>query len=106
MIINVSKETFHEMVEQSEKPVLVEFWAPWCVYCQKLSPILDMLSDKRGDALPICKINTDEQNELASQLDVEFIPTLYIYKNGSRSEKLVAPTSVAQLEEWLNQHAV
>lgn len=102
MIEAITKENFHQTVEQADGPVLVELWAPWCSYCRRLSPVLDRIADKRSGTLRIGKINIDEQPELGQQLDASTIPTLYLYQNGSRSEKLVAPASQAQLESWLD----
>lgn len=104
MIKTITKENFAQEVENVNNPVLVELWAPWCVYCRRLSPALDRLADKLGDKLTIGKINIDEQPELAQKLDASTIPTLYVYQNGSHSEKLVAPGSQAQLETWLQEN--
>lgn len=102
MIQTITKENFAAEVENAGRPVLVELWAPWCVYCRRLTPVLERLSDKLGDRLPIGKINIDDEPELGQKLDASTIPTLYLYQNGQHGEKLVAPSSQAQLEEWIN----
>lgn len=104
MIKTITAENFAQEVEKAGAPVLVELWAPWCVYCRRLSPMLDRLSEKLGDKLSIGKINIDEQPELAEKLDASTIPTLYVYQNGSHSEKLVAPGSQAQVEAFLQEN--
>jgi thioredoxin 1 len=101
MIFTVTKDNFINEVQDAAKPVLVELWAPWCSYCRGLSSVLDRLSIKLGDSLPIGKINIDEEPELAEQLQASVIPTLYIFKKGAHGEKLVAPSSQAQLEKWI-----
>lgn len=100
MIIALTKENYDEFTSKSVS--LVELWAPWCVYCRRLSPVLDRVAEKRGDTLPIGKINVDEQPELASALDDSVIPALYIFKNGQHGDKLVAPASQDQLEKWID----
>ncbi len=103
MIRTITKENFAEEVEQSKRPTLVELWAPWCTYCRRLSPVLDRLDTKLGESIQIGTINVDDEPELAEKLDVTTIPSLFLYQNGERSEKLVAPASQAQLEDWIKQ---
>lgn len=100
-IQTITKENFSAQVKDAKVPVLIDLWAPWCVYCRRLSPVLDRLADKYGDEILIGKINVDEQPELANLLDASVIPTLYLYQNGEHGEKIVAPGSQAQLEEWI-----
>ncbi|MCI1930933.1 MAG: thioredoxin [Clostridia bacterium] len=104
-IKSITKDNFNKEVLESEKPVLVEFWAPWCVYCKRLSPVLDRLETKLGSDIPIGRVNIDEQPELEEKFDVSVVPTLYLFKNGEHGEKLVAPPSQAQIENWIKtQH--
>ena len=98
----ITKENFSQEVAQAAQPVLVDFWAPWCVYCKRLSPVLDRLSDKLGAQVSVAKINIDEQPELAQKFDVSVIPTLYLFQQGQPGEKLVAPPSQAQIEDWIH----
>jgi len=97
----ITKENFTKEIEQAEKPVLVELWAPWCVYCRRLAPALDRLAEKFDGKISVGKINIDEQPELADRLDASTIPTLYLYQNGQHGDKLVAPGSQAQVENWI-----
>lgn len=98
----ITKENFSQEVAQAAQPVLVDFWAPWCVYCKRLSPVLDRLSDKLEAQVSVAKINIDEQPELAQKFDVSVIPTLYLFQQGQPGEKLVAPPSQAQIEDWIH----
>jgi thioredoxin 1 len=100
-IKTITKENFSTEIAQPDRPVLVEFWAPWCVYCRRLSPVLDRLSEKLGEEISIGKINVDDEPELEDRFDVSVIPTLYLFYKGSHGEKLVAPNSQAQIEEWI-----
>ena len=104
MIKTITKDNFKQEVENSANPVLIDLWAPWCVYCRRISPALDRLSEKLGDKVTIGKINIDDEPELADLLDASTIPTLYVYKNGSHGEKLVAPGSQAQIETFLQEN--
>jgi thioredoxin 1 len=79
----------------------LEFWAPWCGYCRRISPVLDRLSEKLGTEISIAKINVDDEPELEDRFDVSVIPTLYLFRKGIHGEKLVAPNSQAQIEEWI-----
>ena len=79
--IHINKENFQHEVLHSDKPVLVDFWASWCGPCQMVLPIMDEIADERSD-IKVCKINVDEQKELARQFRVMSIPTLAVFKNG------------------------
>ena len=79
--LHITKENFDREVLQSDKPVLVDFWATWCGPCQMLLPVIEELSAEVTDA-KICKINVDEQRELAMKYNIMTIPTLLVIKNG------------------------
>ena len=80
-VITITKENFAQEVLQSEKPVLLDFWASWCGPCRMLSPIVDEVAEERSD-VKVGKVNVDEQPELASRFGVVSIPTLVVMKNG------------------------
>lgn len=80
-IVNLTKENFETEVLQSSKPVLIDFWAAWCGPCRMLSPVVDEIAEEREE-VKICKINVDEQPELASAFQVMSIPTMAFLKNG------------------------
>lgn len=80
-IININKNNFQNEVINSDKPVLLDFWAPWCGPCRMVGPVLEEIAGERSD-IKIGKINVDEQRELASQFRILGIPTLVVVKNG------------------------
>ena len=79
--ININKNNFHEEVINSDKPVLLDFWAPWCGPCRMVVPLVEEIARERSD-IKVGKINVDEQQELASQFRIMSIPTLMVVKNG------------------------
>ena len=87
-VIHINKDNFHQEVMASEKPVLLDFWAPWCGPCRMLAPILDQVAQERGD-IKVAKVNVDEEPELASRFRVYSIPTLAVLKNGQLVEQMV-----------------
>lgn len=105
-IKHITKENFAAEVENASLPVLIDLWAPWCVYCRRLAPALDRVAEKYDGRLIVGKIDIDEQPELADKLQADVIPTLYLYKNGSHGDKVVNPPSQAALEAWLAEQGV
>lgn len=79
--INIDKNNFNEEVMNSDKPVLLDFWAPWCGPCRMVVPIVEEIANERTD-IKVGKVNVDEQPELASQFNVMSIPTLVVMKDG------------------------
>lgn len=80
-VIHINQENFEQLVMQSEKPVLLDFWAPWCGPCRMVSPILDEIAREREDIV-VGKINVDEEPELAGRFRVMSIPTLAVIRGG------------------------
>jgi thioredoxin 1 len=87
--IEVTDATFAKDVLQSDKPVVVDFWAPWCGPCRAIAPILDKLAGEYEGKLTIAKVNTDNDVVNASELGIQGIPTLIIFKGGKEVERLV-----------------
>lgn len=81
-VLSVTSEAFEKEVINSDKPVLVDFYADWCGPCRMMSSVIDEISDERSD-IKVCKINVDEQRGLAERFSVQSIPTIMVFKNGS-----------------------
>ena len=80
-VLHINKNNFSQEVLNSDRPVLLDFWADWCGPCRMLSPIVDEIAQERED-IKVCKINVDEEPELANQFQVMSIPALFVLKNG------------------------
>ena len=92
--ININKNNFQNEVMNSDKTVLLDFWAPWCAPCRMVAPIIEEIAGERPD-IKVGKINVDEQPELASEFGIMSIPTLVVMKNG----KIVQQVSGARPKE-------
>jgi thioredoxin 1 len=87
--INVTTASFEEEVIKSEVPVLVDFWAPWCGPCRRLTPELDAVAAQLGDKVKIVKVNVDDETDLAARYQVQGIPLLLVFKEGKQVESMV-----------------
>ena len=99
-VINITKANFNEEVLNSEKPVLLDFWAGWCGPCRMVAPIVDEIAEERSD-VKVGKINVDEEPELASKFGVMSIPTLVVMKDGKIANQAVGARPKAQIEALL-----
>ncbi len=87
-IIALNEENFEAEVLQGDMPVLVDFWAPWCGPCRMISPIMDELAEEYEGRAKICKVNVDEAAGLAKQYKVLSVPTLFLFKDGVKIERI------------------
>ena len=78
--VNVGKDNFEQEVKKSDKLVIADFWAPWCVPCKMVAPVLDELAADYPDNLKVVKVNVDDEGELAAEYNVVSIPALFIFK--------------------------
>ena len=101
--IELNNENFTETVE-SNKHVLVDYWAEWCGPCKMVAPILEEVATDMSDKLTVGKVDVDENQELAAQLNIMSIPTLVLFKDGEVVDQAVGALSKAQLLSFLEQH--
>ena len=101
-ILNMNAESYWKYT-QAEQPVLVEFSAPWCVYCRRLAPALESVAEEYRDTLVFGAVNIDDEPELAQSEKIEVVPTLLIYQNGQVLGSIVAPESRAQLVAFIEE---
>lgn len=100
-ITEVNDNNFQAEVIESDVPVLVDFWAPWCGPCRMVAPVLEEISGEKGDALKIVKLNVDDNQQTAMSYEVLSIPTLILFKNGTIAKKIVGAYPKRKLEAEL-----
>ena len=104
MAVEFTDANFKEVVLDSDKVVLVDFWAPWCGPCRMIAPIVDELHTELEGKAVIGKVNVDENSEVSTNFGVRNIPTLLIFKNGEVVDKLVGVLPKSQILEKLESH--
>lgn len=100
-VVHINKENFKQVVLQSDKTVLLDFWAPWCGPCQMVGPILEEVAQEREDVL-VCKVNVDEEPELAAQFGVSSIPLLVVMEDGKIVNQAVGARPKAGILDLLD----
>ena len=101
-IVHISDESFEEEVLQSEKPVLIDYWAEWCGPCKMIAPVLDEIATEYSDRLKVVKLNIDDNPQTPPKYGIRGIPTLMVFKNGQVEATKVGAVSKAQLTAFLD----
>jgi len=100
--VEVNGNNFQQEVLESSVPVLVDFWAPWCMPCRMLAPTVEKLAEENEGKLKVCKLNTDENQNIAAQYGIQGIPTLIVFKEGKEVGRTVGVMSKEKLQEKLD----
>ncbi|MEM1309881.1 MAG: thioredoxin [Cyanobacteria bacterium P01_C01_bin.70] len=102
--VQVTDSSFKQDVLESEIPVLVDFWAPWCGPCRMVAPVVDEISEQYDGQVKVVKLNTDENPSVASQYGIRSIPTLMIFKDGQRVDMVVGAVPKTTLANTLEKY--
>jgi len=100
----LTKDNFDQVISTSDKPVLVDFWAPWCGPCRAVAPIMEELAADYDGKAVIGKVNVDDEGELAAKFRIMSIPTVMLFKGGQVVEKMVGSRPKADFEDLLNKN--
>jgi thioredoxin 1 len=100
----ISDSTFEKDVLQSEKPVLVDFWAEWCAPCRMLAPTIDAIAEQFGGTATVVKVNVDDNTATAQRYGIKGIPTLILFSAGKEVERVVGATSKESISRMIEKH--
>ena len=103
-VLTVTQENFEREVLQADRPVLLDFWASWCGPCRMMSPIVDDLADQMASVLKVCKVNVEDNQDLAARFQVMSIPTLMLFKDGKAVHTVVGAVPRDRLVQELAQY--
>ena len=101
-VIHINEQSF-EKLRASGKPFLVNYWAPWCVYCRRIAPAYEKIAQQFEGELIVAKVNIDDEPVLAKREQIEVIPTLILYQGSEALGSVVAPESKAAIEEFIRE---
>ncbi len=104
LLVAVTDDDWDDRVLESERPVLVDFWAPWCVPCTRMEPAILALSERHADRLTVATLNVDDHPRSAGRYDVLSLPTLVLFRDGQPVERIVGAADTARLEAAVAPH--
>jgi thioredoxin 1 len=102
-MLEITQENFEKEVAKSDKPVMIDFWAPWCMPCKIIAPHVDKIADEMKDAVKVCKCNVDDAPEVATDHSVLNIPTIIIFKGGAEVARMIGVNSKDAIEAKLRE---
>jgi thioredoxin 1 len=103
-VVEITDSAFEKEVLESETPVLVDFWAPWCAPCRAIAPVVEEISGELNGKLKVVKMNVDENTEVPGKLGIRSIPTLKVFVNGSEVDQMIGSASKEQIKKLLSSH--
>jgi thioredoxin 1 len=101
--IELTDANFDDVVHNSDVPVLVDFWAPWCGPCIMMTPVIEEIADELAEKTKVCKVNTDDARDSAIEFGIQAIPTTILFKDGQVQKKWVGLTSKKDIAEAINE---
>ena len=101
-MLEINRDNFEKEIGASKEPVLVDFWAPWCMPCKVIAPAVEELSRELHGKVKVCKSNVDESPELATELSILNIPTLLLFKEGKEVARMIGINSKEAIEAKIN----
>ncbi len=101
-VLNATIQNFEDIIK-ADKPSVVEFSAKWCVYCRRLEPAVERVSESMADKINVAKVDIDDMPDIAQKYNINTIPALMLFKNGLHGDVLVGPPSQNAVEEWINK---
>jgi len=103
-VIELSEQNWEQEVLQADKPVLVDFWAPWCGPCRIIAPIIEELAEEFGEQIKVGKLNTDENPNIAMRYGIRAIPTIILFKNGEVVDTRIGVQPKEALKQMVLEH--
>lgn len=103
-VVHVDNENFSNEVLSSEVPVLVDFWATWCGPCRQVAPVIDQLADEMDGKVRFAKLDVDESQDLASQYQVQSIPTFILFKGGEVADRMLGAMPKSAFEQFIGRN--
>ena len=101
--LNIDRIKFEQLIN-GDKPVLVDYWAPWCGYCRRIGPVFGRVAEQYSDVLEAVKINIDDEEALSDEQGIDIIPALILYKNGQAVASVVNPSSKAAIDSFIAEN--
>ena len=101
-VLTMNPSLFHDLVIRDQQPVLVKFWAPWCIHCQNITSAVDTVAAEYVDRLTVGSVNIDDHPQLAEQYGIEYVPTFVLFNEGYTIDFVISPDGADHLRQFIN----